>query len=400
VQPGVLPDNRAHIAYRRLIETGWLVEHRDRYRRVVDFDGHARIILQLLLDIKAGRTRSYGGEVLGVLSNLEAAQSDPQRKSEGVRNAAKSARSFMNHLRSVASAMRTIEQEISATTELAPLFRRFFDDFVSEHLVEDYKRLHTDANPFRFRVQILEVCEQMLGETLILDSLADGYVVEGRAASVTEGRATIEEELRTIARAFDALDEHLEIIDAVNRRIEVRVRNTVRHMERINDAHTEDVAAAMQVLGRLAVTTVPPGPLPILHDAIPFGQAHLFQNARKRTPPERKPVKKTRPDPAFLAFHEALAGYRERMRITPDKVQAYLARAMQGRQEAHAADLPIATLDDFIVFERLPLLRWMEDEELTRSFLVHTIEGSLFSNPWISCPDFVVRRILAGAVNA
>src|SRR5262249_44747837 len=67
--PGI--DARAFAAYRRLVDTGWLIEFRDRYRRVVDMNANARLVLTTLLEIKAGRTRSYGGEVLQVLLQLE-----------------------------------------------------------------------------------------------------------------------------------------------------------------------------------------------------------------------------------------------------------------------------------------------------------------------------------------
>src|SRR5262249_6493469 len=97
-QPGL--DAKALAAYRRLLETGWLTEFRDRYRRVVDMNANARLVLAILLEIKEDRTRSYGGEVLQVLLQLEGADKDPANRSEAIRNAARSAKSFMHHLRS------------------------------------------------------------------------------------------------------------------------------------------------------------------------------------------------------------------------------------------------------------------------------------------------------------
>src|SRR5215475_9597600 len=56
-QPGL--DAKALAAYRRLVETGWLTEFRDRYRRIVDMNANARLVLAILLEIKEDRTRSY-----------------------------------------------------------------------------------------------------------------------------------------------------------------------------------------------------------------------------------------------------------------------------------------------------------------------------------------------------
>jgi len=44
------------------------------------------------------------------------------------------------------------------------------------------------------------------------------------------------------------------------------------------------------------------------------------------------------------------------MDATPDRIRAYLNSALPGPAPASAAELPLKGLDDFIVFERLPLL--------------------------------------------
>src|SRR6516165_7325649 len=46
-------DAKALTAYRRLVDTGWLTEFRDRYRRVVDMNANARLVLTTLIEIKA-----------------------------------------------------------------------------------------------------------------------------------------------------------------------------------------------------------------------------------------------------------------------------------------------------------------------------------------------------------
>ncbi len=207
------PASPASVAYERLLSTGWIVEHRDRYRRSVDLDGGARLLLELMLDIKRGRTRSYGGEVLQILSSLEGAHADPAERSEGVCNAARASRSFLSHLRSVSGALRTAERHVSDQTGIASMFGAFFDDFVARHLVEDYKRLHTQSNPFRFRAQIVAVAEAMLSDPAMLGSLSLAYQREGRAGGSGEARDAVSAELGEVLRAFSSLDEHLEMIE-------------------------------------------------------------------------------------------------------------------------------------------------------------------------------------------
>lgn len=397
-EPNAAPGSAsaASVAYSRLLATGWLVEHRDRYRKAVDIDGGARLLLDLVLEMKRGRTRSYGGEVLQVLSSLEAARARPAERSEGVRNAARSARSFMAHLRSVASALRTVEQAMSAQTEIAAMFGTFFDDFVAQHLVEDFKRLHTQSNPFRFRAQILEHGEAMLADPGLLDELAEAYEREGRAREASGGRAVVEAELRDVLGVFSSIDEHLEVIGGIGRDMERRLRNTVRHLERVAEASTGAVAEAMRALGGVEDLTVPAGPVGLLRPTVPLGPAHLFQGARRRSAPTRTPLQESVPDPAYLAFHAALLAYRERMAATPERVRSYLEAAMAGRSVASAEELPLSSLDDFVAFERLPFLRWMDDPALAAGFRVEPRPGMTFSNGWITCAGFSVRRVADG----
>jgi hypothetical protein len=393
------PEQRAQVHYRRLVDTGWLIEHRDRYRRLVDLDGNARLLLQLLIDIRQGRTRSYGGEVLQVLGMLEQAASNPDERSEAIRNAARSARSFMHHLRSLSGSMRRLEQEIGQQTRIDRLFQRFFDDFVAQHLIEDYKRLHTRSNPFRFRVQIVEQAHAMLDDGPLLDSLAAAYQREGRAPSVEAGHSIVADELRQVIRVFDALDEHIELIEETNRRVERRIRNTVRHMDRIMDADTEAVAAAMRALGAVAATGVPANQAPLLAAIVPLDSGHLFQNPRRRTPPDRVPIRRAEPDPAFLAFQAKLREYRARMTVNSTRMRDYLNDAMADLPAIDGTALPLRSLEDFAVFEQLRLLPWLEGGAMRQEFAVDLLPGRI-ENEWIACPAFRIRRLDLDAANA
>ena len=70
---------------------------------------------------------------------------------------------------------------------------------------------------------------------------------------------------------------------------------------------------------------------------------------------------------------------------------AYLASALKDKREARAADLPLASLDDFFVFERLRALHQLEDGALASRYQIEPLAGT-FENEWISCRDFLVRR--------
>lgn len=387
-------DPRRFFAYQRLIDTGWLVEHRDRYRRIVDFDPDARLLLQALLEIKSGRLRSYGGEVLQVQALLDSARTQPGTKSENVANAARSAKSFRNHLRSVTGAMRKIEELLVEQTDLKSLFGTYFEDFVAEQLIVDYKRLHTQDNPFRYRVDILDLAQGMANDRELVDTLAAAMVREGRAADAERAAATVLADLQTVITVFQAVDDHLELVYATQSRIERRVRNTVRYMDRIGEIATHRITTAIEMLGQSGLAPDAPVAVPHAFATVrpAVSEANLYQPARKRGEPERKALSRHRRDPALDAFRRDLRRYHERARITPEKLVAYLERAMAGRDAVEAAELPLATLDDFFVFERLRDLPYLADGGFRGHYRLE-LTGGWFVSEWIACPDFRIRRV-------
>jgi len=387
-------DAKAVIAYRRLLDTGWLTEFRDRYRRVVDMNANARLVLTTLLEIKAGRTRSYGGEVLQVLLQLEGADKDPENRSEAIRNAERSAKSFMHHLRSISSAIRHIEEELVGQTDMRTLFRKFFDDFVEHFLISDFKRLKSTTNPFRFRRKIIDTAESILANELRMTVLSAAYVKEGRGERVDDAYALIAQELRTIIIVFDRIGDYLEIIEATNQRLERRISNTLRFMDLISETRTEQVIEALEKVGSLPVENSAELSIPhnVISDQSAIGREDLYQHKRGREPIKPQKIRRRLPDPAFLAYRSALDAYRARTTVTAAKMAAYLESALKDRTELRAADMPLSSLDDFFIFERLRTLQQLDDGVLSKRYEVEVIPTKL-ENEWISCPDFLVRRL-------
>src|SRR5215470_7301073 len=378
-QPPTGVEAKALAAYRRLVDTGWLTEFRDRYRRVVDMNANARLVLTMLFEIKAGRTRSYGGEVLQVLLQLEGADKDPANRSEAIRNAARSAKSFMHHLRSISSAVRHFEEELVAQTDMRTLFRKFFKDFVEQFLIADFKRLKSKTNPFRFRRKIIDTAEGILGNESRMTALAHAYIREGRGERMEDATNLIVQELRAIIRVFERIGDYLEIIEATNQRLEQRIANTLRFMDSFTQTQTEQFIEAIEKLGSLpGGDSVELGiPNCALSDEPVLGREDLYQYKRAREQQiQPQKLRRPAPDPAFLAYRSSLDAYRTRTTITANKMAAYLDAALRDNREARAADLPLASLDDFFVFERLRTLRQVEDGALAKRYQIEPLDGT------------------------
>lgn len=388
--PGVGAGHTYLAAYNRLVETGWLVEYRDRYRRVVDFDPSARLVLHTLLDIKRGRVRSYGGAVLNVLTLLQSVESDPVGKALNVREAALATRGFMNHLRTVAGTMRRVEALIMAQPTAAALVRRFVTDFIEAEVVQDYRNLHARESPYRFRGLIIETGEKLLEDEQVLASIGQGWKLGGIARDAAAAREAIIADLREAIRVFTAIDDHVHDIETTTFRIERRMTNVVRFSDRMATISTDRILQALELLGasRLAPADTVEARARLQLESLPIAPAQLYSPPRKRRPPAERVVEFRPPDPALVRYLHAIDAFEVRVGITVDRLCAYVEKALMGRSEAGPGDFPLNDVDDFLLFERLhhvglaPLDRRYEFVEL----------AGPTSNAWIERRAFVVRR--------
>ena len=72
-----------------------------------------------------------------------------------LRQAAREGRRFLQHLNTMIYGLKGLLGDITGFNDHRMVLSRFFDDFVERILVQDYKRLKTRNNPFRYRQQIL-----------------------------------------------------------------------------------------------------------------------------------------------------------------------------------------------------------------------------------------------------
>ncbi len=377
-------------AYGRLVDTGWLVEYRDRYRRVVDFDPSARLVLHTLLDIQNGRVRSYGGAVLNVLTLLQSVEADPIAKALNVREAALAARGFMNHLRTVAGTMRRVEALIMAQPTAAALVRRFVTDFIEAEVVQDYRNLHARESPYRFRGLILETGEKLLEDEVALAAIAEGWKFGGIARDPATAREAIIADLRETVRVFAAIDDHVHDIETTTFRIERRMTNVVRFSDRMATVSTDRLLHVLELLGTSSLkASESVGVRTRLQlETLPLALSQLYIPPRKRRPPAERVVEVRPPDPALRRYLDAIDLFELRVGITTSRLSAYVERGLGDKIEAGPEDFPLADIDDFLLFERLHQVRLAPLDQHYEFFET----GGIAANDWIERRAFVVRR--------
>ena len=384
-----------HVAiYNRLVQCGWVIEMPDGLRTIVDMDGAARLLLSALQDIKTGRLRSFGGEVLQVKTLLESVSDNPREKSQNVRSAGNLARGFMGHLRAIASAMRSFEQQIKSRSQHDLILEAYFELFDSGELVADFRKLRSAHNPYRFRQELVTLADRLAADRTFLGSCAEGWVREGLATDELNVDDLVLLDLSDIVDVFTAVDRHLALIEATNIRIERRIANIARFIDRVGSDRTGSFMEAVRLLGKSAfkLNEELPVATPILEGTPPIDAASLYRARKKPQRTDPAIAMKPDPDPALLAYESAKHAYADFARVTPAKVHDYLDTVMAGRDICRGSDIDIQNLQEFFVFERL-IAAGQIFGDLPVNYVIDRIPGARIQSSWIDCHDFEIRRI-------
>ena len=384
-------EDRARTIYQRLRDTGWLIEHKDRYLKLVDLDPDASGLLHVLSSIKRGEARTYGGAVVGVLSALESAASKPSERSENIRNAIVISLDFLAHMRMVSVSLRKVEERIVRQNTIREIFKSFFEEFVQKHLISDYKTLHTRNNPFRFRMKIIEQCRAMSSSPLTVMALGEAYFREGRGPSPAMGQVEVLDDLAVIINVFENTESHLVAIDATAARIERRIVNTARYMDRVGRTSEASLLEAMKSVSGIDVPDFVEVHTGVIAHALPVGPPHIPTPRRERTSIEVGTVRNTPRDKKYARFLKAKEMYFKRTRVTPSGLISFVENALGSSKSIRGSLIKINNVDDFVAFQRMREIPTIFDGAVARKFEIEVIHDRI-ANDWINCQDFVVHR--------
>ncbi len=382
-------------AYRRLLAAGWIEEEVEGYRVRVTVPPAVGTLWASLMEVARPDRVFYGGMVLSIFNNVQKAWEEPEAQVLALRQAAREARRFVQHLNTMIYGLKGLLGEITGCDDHRRILSRFFDDFVERILVQDYKRLKTRNNPFRYRQQILQRVRELEYDLDRKQALVAGYLEQTGESDSESAWQAINDDIRQLRDCFERLDGHLERVDRFRARVERRVADTVRYLDRTQPGMAARIATLLRGLGpRLAgLEDGDPTPLDLpLIDVLPVGPQSLKEAPRHRRPPEPRPLVSRPVDPAMQARQQALRAYLDRRRVDPKRIALYLERQLAGRSHIDGGAMTIAGVEDFIAFTHVRHLNYLPGAgRLRQDYRIEHRDG-LLENDWVRCPDFSVER--------
>jgi len=388
-------NNYPAIAYRRLLDAGWFEEENEGYQVRVTVPPAVGTLWACLMEITRPEQVFYGGIVLSIYNNVQKAMEEPEEQVLALRQAAQEARRFLQHLNAMIYGLKGLLGDISEIKDHRMILSHFFDDFVERILVQDYKRLKTRNNPFRYRQKILSLIRDLEYDIDRKKRLVDGFLEQSGTDDSERAWQAINNDIDKLRAVFEQVDGHLSRVDRYRAKVERRVADTVRYLDRSQPGMATHIAGLLKQLGPLLLNrsddSEPVVVLPLI-DVLPVGLQSLREAPRNRIPPEPRPLRTHAVDPAVQERQKALRAYLDKRRIDPKRLARYLERQLGELSSISARELTICSVEDFIAFTHVRHLEYLPGaHRLNRHYTIERIDGWIDSD-WVKCPDFVVHR--------
>lgn len=385
----------ADYIYRRLVNTGWLEIEEDGYYINIVPNPNARLLLEALIGIEAHEKKSYGRTVISILSHIESAINAPKERGIVFLDAVSQTREFSNHLRGILYNLKEVQDLLAKTKDPKEVLASFFEEFVENILIADYKTLNSADNPFRFRSRIINLLQQAEHLDMIFNPLFEAYASHFGIAEA-EAAARLRRDIDYISRVFRSVDRRLEKIDSFRFRLENRVAESVRFIDRTMPGMSNRLASLLSSLGSALEdeNDVPQIPGPLLssqtRNLSPFS---LYAPPGRKERPSVQVLKPRAVNPEVKRRKELVRQFMKKRAFEPFRVVRYLDRQMGTRTVMSASEFEIRNVDDLVSFLLIRYLPRMHGrgQFKARAFNIRR-KKDLLQTDWISCPNFIVER--------
>lgn len=383
--------------YHRLVDTGWLCVEQDNFRAFISLSPYVAQLLGALVEVATSRPAYFGGKVQLIYNTVTRSREEPTRQALAFHEACRNAVDFARHLNNIVVRIRDLHAQITTSNSPQRVLATFFDDFVANLLIADYKDLKTTNHPFRFRRDILLNAHEIQSDAGLRAQYIEGYRSQMHMPA-DEAERAFERDLSTLITVFSSVEQHLERLDTIKYRLEARVHNMIRFASKSTDTLSRDIRRTVAVL--IAGTQAPEAAIDV---PLTLGEGlsanRLYQPPAAKAPPAPRKLQRRAPDPRLRALAQLAREARRARHVTAQQLLAYVERHMHAQLTLSSDELTIRSVPDycaFITLARVPVAPAAFRRRFHRFFSVYAVTpvaGELTDNPYVTAPKVVITRI-------
>ena len=342
--------DQASYLLRRLLEVGWLEreQHAD-YTEYIILPDYAFTLLEALRAIQERKPREYTGQ-LYTAYQLLTSQTDDFAPALALTQAYENVRQVVRGLNELNQNIRRYSDRVTRDMDVADLLRLQYDDY-AQILGPAYHALKTSDHVSRYRRDIIGQLQAWQLDGDWLDAAADELATQGRFTPA-QAADEINHYLRFIVHQLESLDP---LLNEIDQRHAQYLRTSLRHVRyklvSANGGFKDRLVflagqlAAMQDTGEQWLPEAMPG---FLSAPVRQPDCNSFYTLPQRSAPFT-PTLVVEPILGLseLASLRAITLQEVGAAITPDKIQRFVHRFLNGHRAIHVSELPPDAFEDF-----------------------------------------------------
>ncbi|OGS99025.1 MAG: hypothetical protein A3F73_10440 [Gallionellales bacterium RIFCSPLOWO2_12_FULL_59_22] len=345
--PGTPIAIRSNAVFNYLADSGWFRLERHGVEKKVTMRPAVSQFLTVLVSFAETGPVFVSGKIRSIDLNI---QQVAEGKAEGdtLAETAEQARNLLEHVRNTGTNIRDIMDSMNVEITTAQYVQRFFNDYIEQVFIGDYRELRTREHPLSRRPQILRTVEELHGNEQHRARLISWYEAKRCAGDRRKAEQLFEKdiyrlfELRRIDEYLDRLDDE---IRRANRRALAFLDYRLRSLRPVDHMVKRAIAAALS------------NQLPILGDPFPAGEMVCGESlAEPRKQNERSVpsiLRRQVPSDMQLAKSRIMLRARESRSITLPKLAEYVHRQLDGQTSITNDVLSLDSIRDIRSYQTL-----------------------------------------------
>ncbi len=228
-------------------------------------------------------------------------------------------------------------------------------------------------------------------DTIKLNQLVEHYQQQFET-DIHDAEARVHKHINRIIRIFESVDQRLATIDDFRYRLEKRVSDTVRYMDKTTPGMASRLSRVIAEISQKDGREIPR--IRSLETVGFIAPGSVRSPVKRRTPAEPTVITKQEIDPKVLELRRLFKEHKDRRTVKVDRIEAYLERHLIGREQVNASDFSIETIEDYICFSYIRHLNSLgkKARKTAEKYEVQLQETYISVADMVECRDFVITR--------
>ena len=399
---GESPDTPLNIRaigiFNQLHECGWFRVDRYGMEKTVTMAPGVSQLLNLLINFAETGPIFVSGKIRSIDASLTTVING-DGGGDLLREAAEQARHLFEHIRNTGMNVRDLMTMISAETTTRSYIRNFFNEYIEQVFIGDYRELKTKEHPLSRSPQILRTVEILSSDGVHRARLIDWYSQRMASGNQEKGASLFERDIRRLFE-LERISEYLERLDQefyrANKRalafIDYRIRSPrpvdhlIRHgIERLLSLHASSEVA------------------PLFAPDMLISGNRLAEPKRSIERPPASPLRQQAISDRTRALANIMRRAREARAVTVPKMMSYVSGALAGDTSVSSEALPAGTIEEVRTYQMLHSIAMsmssgsprltIDARRYAHGFDVKSTDTTEHPHPYLSGKPFeVVRR--------